>query len=185
MNSYVKVDKKNLSIHSKLSTKKMVFASMLTAISIVLTRYVSIMIAGGSIRLSFGNLPIIMSGILLGPIAGGLTGVVSDIVGVLIRPQGSFHPGFTLSAALTGILPGLVVALNSKNKFSFFNIAISNLIVYIFIGLGLNTIWLTTLLGKSFLILLPGRAIAGGIVTAITIGLIFSLSKYFKYWNIE
>ncbi|SCY82752.1 folate family ECF transporter S component [Alkaliphilus peptidifermentans] len=168
---------------SKLSTKKLVMASFLSALTIVLTRYGSIMLAGGSIRLGFGNLPIILSGILLGPIAGALTGVVSDLLGVLILSQGGFHPGFTLSAALTGLIPGMIVAFNQRNKYSFLNILMANVLVYLVISLGLNTYWLTQLLGNSFFVLLPARALAQGIVTVITIVLIFFLSKYFKYWD--
>lgn len=168
---------------SRLSTRKLVMASLLSGLTIILTRYGSIMLAGGSIRLGFGNLPIILSGILLGPIAGAMTGVVSDLLGVLILSQGGFHPGFTISAALTGLIPGLIVAINNKKKFSLLNIVIANVLVYIIISLGLNTLWLTQLIGKSFFVLLPARAMAQGIVTVITVFLIYFLSKFFKYWD--
>jgi len=165
-----------------LTTRKLVMASFLSAFSIILTRYVSVMIAGGSIRLGFGNLPIIISGILLGPLAGALTGVISDLIGVLVLSQGTFHPGFTLSAILTGAIPGFIIRMNKKNKFTFLNILMANLAVYVLISLFLNTYWLTHILGKGFLVLLPGRAITSGIVTAINTVIIFSLSKFFKYW---
>ncbi|KAB3528804.1 folate family ECF transporter S component [Alkaliphilus serpentinus] len=168
---------------SRLSTRKLVMASLLAGLTIILTRYGSIMLAGGTIRLGFGNLPVILSGILLGPIGGALTGIVGDLLGVLVLSQGGFHPGFTLSAALTGFIPGLVVALNHKKKFSFLNIVLANLLVYLVISLGLNTLWLTQLIGKSFFVLLPARGLAQGIVTVITIFLIYFLSKFFKYWE--
>ncbi|KAB3534105.1 folate family ECF transporter S component [Alkaliphilus pronyensis] len=173
----------SLQSSSRLSTKTLVMASFLSALTIVLTRYGSIMLAGGSIRLGFGNLPIILSGILLGPMAGVLTGIVSDLLGVLILSQGGFHPGFTLSAALTGFIPGVVVALNHKHKYSFFNICLSNILVFLIISLGLNTYWLTQLLGKSFFVLLPARALAQGIVAVITIAAIWFLSKFFRFWD--
>ncbi|HHY13235.1 MAG TPA: folate family ECF transporter S component [Thermoanaerobacterales bacterium] len=167
---------------SRLSTRELVMASFLSAFSIILTRYVSIMIAGGSIRLGFGNLPVITSGILLGPLLGGLTGLISDVVGVIILPQGTFHPGFTLSGILTGVIPGLIMRVNWRNRFSLFNIILANLSVYILISLCLNTFWLTHLLGKGFLVLLPERAISSGIVTAINTVVIYSLSKFFRFW---
>lgn len=165
-----------------LTTKKLVMASFLSVFSIILTRHGSVMIAGGSIRLGFGNLPTIISGILLGPLAGALTGVISDLIGVLVLSQGTFHPGFTLSAVLTGAIPGFIISMNRKNRFAFLNILMANLAVYVLISLCLNTYWLTHLLGKGFLVLLPGRAITSGIVTIINTVIIFSLSKFFKYW---
>ena len=96
---------------SRLSTKTLTQAGFLTAISIVLTRFVSVMIplAGGlpTLRLGFGELPIIMSGLLFGPFVGGMVGLIADLIGAWAFPQGPFFPGFTLSSMLWGILPGI------------------------------------------------------------------------------
>ena len=169
---------------SKLSTKKLVLASIFCALNIVLTRFFSVMIMEGTVRLGFGNLPIILSGMLLGPFAGALTGIVSDIIGVMVNPMGSFHPGITLSMALTGFIPGLIVALNPKNKFSFINIITSHLLVYILISLGLTTFWLTQLMGRAFIVMLPGRAIGNGITSIVSIIVINLLSKFIKNFDI-
>jgi ECF transporter S component (folate family) len=96
----------------QIATDTLVKAGLLAAISIVLTRVFSIMIPLGGIpalRLGFGSLPIMIAGLLFGPIVGGLTGVVADLIGVMLNPMGgSFFPGFTLSAAMNGILAGLL-----------------------------------------------------------------------------
>lgn len=60
-------------------------------------------------NISFGGFPIILSGYFLGPINGFIIGAVSDVLGFLIRPSAfSFNPLFTLTSALTGLIPVLI-----------------------------------------------------------------------------
>jgi ECF transporter S component (folate family) len=158
-----------------ITVKMLVLMSLFIALSIVLTRFASIMLAGGTIRLGFGSLPIIFSGLLLGPFAGGIVGLVADLLGVAVINQGVFHIGFTLSSMLTGIIPGLVVMAFRNRKIA--AIVVSNVLVYIIVSLVLNTIWVSQLFGKAFVVLLPSRAISQGIVTVISIFLISILMK--------
>ncbi|WP_461204640.1 folate family ECF transporter S component [Clostridium sp. DL1XJH146] len=115
----------------KLYTKKVVLAGLLTAISIVLTRFLSLIIpiAGMSaLRIGFGDIPIIVSGILLGPLFGGMTGFVADIVGYSVNPMGAYFPGFTFSATLMGAMPGIFINLLSRKKIKL-NFKLVNVIV--------------------------------------------------------
>lgn len=142
------------------NTKVLIRAGLLVAISIVLTRFLSIMVTP-QIRLGFGDVPKMLSGFLFGPIVGACVGAISDIVGVSLVPQGTIHLGFTLSSALCGFIPGLFKKYFLKKDESnlTFVIVISCLVVTVFTQIGLNTLWLTQLFGKSFLILLPARSI--------------------------
>lgn len=93
--------------------------SFLTALSIVLTRLLSLHIAIGGvegIRIGFGGLPIIFTGILFGPLAGGIVGAISDILGYIINPMGAYMPHFTLTSFLTGFIPGLIIYYVFKRK---------------------------------------------------------------------
>ena len=96
----------------QVATASLVKAALLAAISIVLTRVFSIMIPLGgmpALRIGFGTLPIMISGMLFGPLIGALTGVVADLIGVMLNPMGgTFFPGFTLSAAMNGLIAGLL-----------------------------------------------------------------------------
>jgi riboflavin transporter len=185
MDNSHKLSKENILIHNRLSTKYLVLASVFVGINIVLTRLGAIMLFSGSVRLSFGNIPLILSGMMLGPTVGAMTGVVSDLLGFLINSHGSaFHPGFTLSAALTGFVPGMVTMLSFKNKYSLFNVILSNLLIYFIISAGLNTYWLTHLIGQGFFILFPARLITHGIITLINIPIILILVKALKQTHI-
>lgn len=106
----------------RFSTRKMVQISFLTALSIILTRLFSLRIAIGGvegIRIGFGGLPIIFAGIALGPVAGGLVGAISDVLGYLINPMGAYMPHFTLTSFLTGFIPGLFIyyVFNNSDKY--------------------------------------------------------------------
>lgn len=125
----------------KINTKSLVSASLLTAISIILTRALSIIIpiAGGqALRIGFGGVPIMIAGILFGPLVGALTGVTADLVGVLINPMGPYFPGFTLSAGLSGFIPGLFyhyVFKNRNRENKFINYTIVNGLIVILLSL--------------------------------------------------
>ncbi len=96
----------------RISTRSLATVSLLCAISIILARVFGLVvpIAGfPALKLNFAFLPLIMAGVLYGPSAGTLCGLVSDILGYMINPQGgAFFPGFTLSTALCGTIPGLL-----------------------------------------------------------------------------
>lgn len=170
---------------NKINTNTMVKASFLIALSIVLTRFLSIMVLP-SVRLGFGSVPIFISGILFGPAVGGLTGIAADLIGVLINPMGpAYHPGFTFSAFLNGAIPGLFMLyfrknLKNGNGINFLRIFMVEVFLGITNGIFLNTLWLTQILGKGYLILLPARALSVLINVPIMTFIIFSILKYFK-----
>ncbi|MDW7671071.1 MAG: folate family ECF transporter S component [Bacillota bacterium] len=171
-----------------LSTKALVLASFFVGINIVLSRVGAIMLFNNSVRLSFGNIPLILSGLLLGPAAGLMTGIVSDILGFLINSHGgAYHPGFTLSAGLTGLIPGLIMVWslrNRKSRFSLSNVILANILIYLLISGLLNTYWLTHLLGTGFWVLFPARLASHGIITVVNTALTYALIKSFQRSNL-
>ena len=80
----------------KLDAKLAANVGVLTAVSIVLTRFFGVIvpIAGANaLRLSFGEAPIMLAGVLFGPAGGALAGVAADLVGFLINSFGGpYHP---------------------------------------------------------------------------------------------
>ncbi len=155
-----------------MRTRVLVQLAFLTAVSIVLTRFASILLTPGGlpmIRLSFGEVPIILAGLLFGPVAGGVVGVTADLLGIALVPPPNVFPGFTLSSALLGILPPLfwrlVPGRASRDGFArtLGVVAATDVVV----SLGLNTLWLAILLDKGFLALLPGRLVARAILVPV------------------
>lgn len=69
-------------------------------------------------------------------------------------PGGTYFPGFTITAFLTGFVYGFF--LHNKSK-SWVRILIASSIICILLNLILNTYWLSILTGKGYIALLPAR----------------------------
>ena len=95
------------------ATKVITTAAMMTAISVLIgifcKNYMNFGVPPGLFRVTFENLPIIMSGILYGPIIGGVVGVLTDLISYLLSSQ-AYPPNLivTLGAAVSGIIAGVV-----------------------------------------------------------------------------
>src|SRR5665647_1580567 len=85
---------------------RLITIGLFIALEIILTRFLSINTP--FIRIGFGFLPVAMLGIMYGPVWAGISYAIGDVLGMLIFPSGAFFPGFTLSAALTGIAFGII-----------------------------------------------------------------------------
>ena len=97
--------------------KKMTLAAMLVAMSVVIGIFCKSLLnfGGGLFRVTFENLPIILSGILFGPIFGGVAGLASDMISYLLSAQ-IYPPNLivTLGAITVGVVSGLVAKLMVK-----------------------------------------------------------------------
>lgn len=98
------------------SLKITVVLAMMTAISIILGKYLAI--RGGDImRFSLENMPIILSGIAFGPLAGVSVGVVADLVGCVLVGY-TVNPLVTLGAAMIGLISGFIPLIMKKTPLS-------------------------------------------------------------------
>lgn len=89
----------------------LVFCALLAAMTVIF-KELSINISDW-LRFSLENTPILLAGILFGPVAGMMTGAVGDIVGCIYCGFG-INPMITVGAALIGGVSGLVFCLAKK-----------------------------------------------------------------------
>ena len=83
-------------------------AALLAAMSLILGKFLQIPTPFAEfVRISFENLPVILAGLVLGPLAGAMTGAVADLVGCLAYGY-SINPLITLGAASAGLVAGVV-----------------------------------------------------------------------------
>ncbi len=173
-----KVSLKRSITRNRISTKTLVLAAIFVAMNVILSRLGSIMLFNGSVRFSFGNIPLIVSGLILGPVVGAMTGGIADLLGFFINSHGgAFHPGFTLSSILTGAIPGVIMFLSPTKKSSLFNVVVANISILVIVSLLLNTYWLSQLQGAAYLVLLPARAITSLIITVLNVLITYPLVK--------
>lgn len=142
-------------MHRYRRTASLTSLALFTTVSIVLTRFLSFYVpflGVQSMRVGFGEVPVILAGLLLGAPAGGLVGLVADAVGAILFPAGPYFPGFTLSAFLTGLLPALLLGAVKRKQGGFSKPAlfVSILIAQIVSSAVLSTLWIVLLYMAPF-----------------------------------
>jgi len=103
----------------RISSHKITTMGLLIALSIIFTRVASLRIAIGGvegIRIGLGKLPIILGGIIFGPLYGGLIEAFSYLLGYFINPIGAYMPHFALTSALSGMIPAFLLSFKRKEE---------------------------------------------------------------------
>lgn len=99
----------------QITPKRLSLMAMLIALQIVLSKFLMLQLTG-SIRLSIDSVPILLSGIWFGPLAGGLVGLLSDLLGTLLFPTtGMYYPPLTIAFVLIGVTAGFLAQI-VRNK---------------------------------------------------------------------
>lgn len=114
------------------------------AMEVILARFLSL--HTWNLKIGFSFLPVVAAAYWGGPLAGGLTGALGDLIGALLFPVGAYFPGFTLSSFLDGAVYGAIFRKGIGKK----QILLAVLIVQLGISLLLNTFWLTILFQVSW-----------------------------------
>ncbi len=136
-------------------TRRLVISALLTALAVVLGGLLSIpaMPFGVySLKIGFGVLPVILTGVLFGPAYGAMVGGMADFLQVMIFPRGAYVPFFTVIGTLFGLIPGLFFMRGQEAKFPrvLLAVAAGQLIA----SVGLNTlllIWLYSMPWETFI----------------------------------
>ena len=140
--------------------------ALLVAMHLVLTRVLVIDL--GAYRISVGSVCTILAGLWLGPVAGGVCGFASDIIGCFMKGY-AVNPFITVAAILWGVLPALVRPLiaNKKKTGKTVGICGSIVVTAILSSLVLTTAGLVIMLGYNFYAIMPGRLIQFAIMIPI------------------
>ncbi|WP_312701965.1 folate family ECF transporter S component [Sedimentibacter sp.] len=129
----------------KFTPLTIVQAGLFIAMSLVLKVVFEVYIPLGGVpalRINFASIPLFLSGMILGPLTGFLTGVSADLINFMVKPGGPFFPGFTLVSGLTGLIPGLIyryikkdINYNVLNTFFISLLSVSFISIFIYQGL--------------------------------------------------
>lgn len=90
----------------KNNTQKLVLSGLLAALSIILTRFLVVYLTE-SIRISFGNIPIMLAGLWFGPLTGALVGFSADFIGANLFSGFGWYAPMALTPVLFGLISGL------------------------------------------------------------------------------
>lgn len=158
--------------------KKIIISALLLAAAIVINRFLSVNTSIVSIGFTF--VPLMLAGIILGFKYSLVIASLTDLIGALLFPFGSYFVGYTISSALTGLVYGLLLYRKDEfvvDKKFIIHLIIAILIVCIFINGGLNTLWLVITSKKAFLAILPTRVIKQLLMIPIMFVTMTSLTK--------
>ena len=148
----------------RFTPKMLSVMGVLIALEIVIAQFVTFR-PTQSIKLSLDFVPIVIAGILYGPVPALIISILADVLGAFLFPVGPYFPGFTVTAALTGLLYGAL--LHEKQTMP--RVAISVGVQQWVLSLVLNTFWLHVLYGMPYLATLLGRLVQVAIMTVVQI----------------
>lgn len=121
------------------------YTAILIALNVTL-KFLSIQI--GSFSISFTYIPCFIAGMFLGPISGGMVGMLGDLIGTFAKSLAP-SPLITLSCTLIGVIPGLIFMIKKVNPY--IKLGISAILVLFACTLGLSSYgtWLVMSSGGS------------------------------------
>ncbi len=157
---------------SRFNLKTLTALALLTALEIVLSRFLSISTQLTKISLAF--IPVAAAAGLFGPVEAGVVAALGDFLGALLFPVGPYFPGFTLTAFLMGAVYGLF--LHRRKGFGW--VALSVGIHQFVLSLLLNSLWISVLYGTPYGPLLITRLPQCALLAAVQLAVIPLLLRF-------
>ena len=154
----------------KFDLKIVAVLGLMIALEIVLSRF---QIHTSDLKLGFGFVPIVVAAVLYGPIAGGMVGAIGDVASAILFPVGSYFPGFTVTAFLTGVIFGLFL----YKKESIPNVVLSVLLTQAVISQFVNTYFISILYGNPYWPLFVTRLAQTAAMSIVQIAFIILINK--------
>lgn len=154
--------------------KVTVTVALFVAISIISGKFLAVSI-GDTLRFSFENLTIILSGILFGPVVGAVTGIAADLIGCILRGY-TINPILTLGAACIGFISGFMYYAITRCSVTF-RVLISTFSSHLIGSVLIKTAGLSWFYSLPFNITLISRAINYSVVFAAEFFVLMILIK--------
>ena len=152
------------------SLRKLVFAAMMGAVVVAVAGL--FIPVGENLRVYFGYLAMALCGWVCGPVLACLTGIAADLIGFMIFPSGPFFAGYTLTAALGGLLYGLFLY---RRPVTLWRLLLCKLTVNVLCNIGLNTVWSAVLFSKGYLFYLGQSIVKNIVMLPVEVALLMAL----------
>lgn len=158
-------------------SKRILLCALFIASCVVLGRILSIRTT--IITIGFSFVPIMLGAIILGPKYSTFIATISDIIGALLFPTGSYFFGFTITSFLTGLIYGLILYRKEfkVDKNFIIRLIISTIIVTGLLNGVLNTIWIIMISKGASKIVIPIRILKQLVMAPIKVITMISLCK--------
>ena len=172
---------KKLSLKAKRRSLFIAYTAVLIALNIAL-KFCSINL--GTFSISFAYIPCILAGVFMGPLSGGMVGLLGDILGTLAKGLAP-SPLIPISFMLMGVIPGLIFMIKKLHPYIKLTISLVLVLCICTMGISSYATWLLTSAGasgKSFLAYwlidrLPKQPAIFAINSAIIFALYYPIKK--------
>lgn len=147
-----------------INLRTLIVLALLAALGAVFSAFLSIEIAPTGfkvVEISLTPVPVMLAGVLFGPLAGGLVGFVADAAGFFMGSQtGAYNPAFSITMALFGVIAGLFFLKSQKS--TAWRMTTMTIIAQVVCSVILNTAFLCIFYPKYFALfaILPARAVS-------------------------
>ena len=149
--------------------------SLMMALNIVLG-YFTIQFSA-YLRIGFGFMTQPIIAIFFGPLVACITGILQDIISLILKPTGPYNPIYSLSVGISAIMYG--VMLYKKNP-TFTRILMTKLLVIIVGNIIFNSIALAPTVGNGLIGILPSRLLKNVILYPIQTIIVYIVLKFVK-----
>ena len=147
---------KNKKATKNNNVRKLTVSAMMIALSVVIgyiCKTVPALNLGTGLRITFENLPIILSGIMFGPIIGGCVGCISDLLSCLASGDSPL-PLVLVGSVLVGVMSGAVSKLIIR-KNGILKIVVAEILAHLFGSVIVKTIALYFIFGPIVFFRIP------------------------------
>ena len=124
------------------SPRRICAMAMLIALQIVLARFLGWQVSEG-LRISFESIPVLIAGMWLGPVAGLIVGVISDVLGTIISGYGVYFVPLAITPIVNGVLPPLIFRYILKDNINVVKCVVVLVITQLIASMLLGTLALT------------------------------------------
>ena len=135
-----------------------------------------------SYRFTFYDIPLMITGIMYGPLVGGLSGLIVDWFNILVPNYATGFNLFTISSMMWGIIPGLL--LFGRKELSMKRI-VSAVVITSVVCFSINSYQLYLFMGSGMLAELPFRIATLLIKLPIQVLILDILFKRVIVWNLS
>ena len=147
--------------------KKLVIAGVLIAANIVVSRFLSVPL--WNMKFSFAFLTVALAARYCGIWGAVAVNGIGDFLGAILFPTGAYFPGFTLTAAIVGLIMGIYIS----KKCTLTRVIFCTITHQILCTLFLNTLWISVVYETPFNAQFIARLPQAGIMSVLQIIILY------------
>ncbi|UUX33167.1 folate family ECF transporter S component [Fundicoccus culcitae] len=136
----------------KLSALNITVLGVVLAFRILIT-FVPAFSVGNYVEIGIGFIGAALTGALFGPWYAMIVSVANDLITTSMQGY-QFFIGFTLSAALGGLIYGYMLW---RKEITWKRVFTTVLIITLVVNLGLNSLWIRIMYGQAWIAFMPAR----------------------------